>query len=137
MVGIKQVKNIYICECGGKSTYGNKKRHSLRRKKNITFCITRVFNPFYQFFFAYIYIIMIPNCQSNVKTKFSRVLAHINLRRILFESYDNLINENKIMVNRIKTQKYIDLLQYVNDQIDTLYIVYEHNYDEECYTGYY
>jgi hypothetical protein len=80
---------------------------------------------------------MIINCQSNVKTKFSRVLAHINLRTILFETYDNLINENKIMINRIKTQKYIDLLESVNNQIDTLYIVYDHDYYDECYTGYY
>jgi hypothetical protein len=82
-------------------------------------------------------IIMIINYQSTVKIKFSRVLAHINLRRLLFETYDNLINENKIMVNRIKTKKYIDLLESVNNQIDTLYIVYEHDYEDECYTGYY
>jgi U3 small nucleolar ribonucleoprotein component len=80
---------------------------------------------------------MLINCQSNVKTKFSRVLAHIILRTILFETYDNLINENKIMVNRIKTKKYIDLLESVNNQIDALYIVYDHDYYDECYTGYY
>ena len=80
---------------------------------------------------------MLINCQSNVKTKFSRVLAHIILRTILFETYDNLINENKIMINRIKTKKYIDLLESVNNQINTLYIIYEHDYEDECYTGYY
>ena len=80
---------------------------------------------------------MIPNIQSNVKTKYSRVLAHINLRRILFETYDNLIYENKIIVNRIKTKKYNDLLESVNNQIDVLYIIYEHNYYDECYTGWY
>ena len=80
---------------------------------------------------------MIINYQSTVKIKFSRVLAHINLRRLLFETYDNLINENKIMVNRIKTKKYIDLLESVNNQIDALYIIYDHDYEDECYTGYY
>jgi hypothetical protein len=81
---------------------------------------------------------MIPNIQSNIKTKYSRVLTHINLRRILFETYDNLIYENKIIVNRIKTKKYNDLLESVNlCQIDVLYVVYEHNYYDECYTGWY
>ena len=80
---------------------------------------------------------MLINCQSNVKTKFSRVLAHIILRTILFETYDKLINENKIMINRIKTKNFIDLLKSVNNQINTLYIIYEHDYEDECYTGYY
>jgi hypothetical protein len=79
---------------------------------------------------------MIPNIQSNVKTKFSRVLNHINLRRLLFESYDSLIFEFKNIENR-KTKKYNDLLESVNTQIIYLYDIYGHDYDTECYTGQY
>jgi hypothetical protein len=77
---------------------------------------------------------VIPNIQSNTKTKYDRVIMHIKLRTILFETYDILLHEDTIIVKGVKTQKYKDVLQSVNDQRDILLDIYGHDYDNECYT---
>ena len=77
---------------------------------------------------------VIPNIQSNTKTKYDRVIMHIKLRTILFETYDILLHEDTIIVKGVKTQKYKDVLQSVNDQRDILLNIYGHDYDNECYT---
>jgi hypothetical protein len=77
---------------------------------------------------------VIPNIQSNTKTKYDRVIMHIKLQTILFETYDILLHEDAIIVKGVKTQKYKDVLQSVNDQRDILLNIYGHDYDNECYT---
>jgi hypothetical protein len=74
------------------------------------------------------------NIQSNRKTKFDRVITHINLRRILFETYDILLYEDTLIIKGIKTDKYKMILQSVNDQKDFLLNIYDAEYDNECYT---
>ena len=80
---------------------------------------------------------MFPNIQNNLLTKYSRVLGHLKLRTILYETYDELICENKLIKNRIKSKKLIDLIRDCNNQLDVLFIVYGHSYYDECYTGWY
>jgi ribonuclease HIII len=62
--------------------------------------------------------------QNNILTKYSRVLSHLKLRTLLYESYEESIYEHNIMINGIKTNRYNILLESVNNQIDVLYILY-------------
>ena len=77
---------------------------------------------------------ILPNIQSDTKTKYDIVIKHINLQTILFETYDMLLYEDTIIVKGIKTDRYENILQSVNDQRDILLHIYGHDYDNECYT---
>jgi hypothetical protein len=77
---------------------------------------------------------ILPNIQSNTKTKYDRVIKNITLRRILFETYDTLEYERTLTRKGVKTDKYKIALQSIYDQKDILLNVYDQEYDNECYT---